>query len=149
MYKRQDSDAKELVEALSHPNGWWRDEAQKLLVLRKEANAIPLLKKMVKQAENGLARAHALWTLDGMGVWDESLVLQAISDKDMEVRLAALRVAGERLLIGQASDALLDAMGRSLPDDDLDVASQRLLSLSFYQKQANAHTVRMLSLIHI
>ena len=134
---------RELVEALRHPNGWWRDEAQKLLVLRKEANAIPLLKRMVKQAENGLARAHALWTLDGMGVWDESLVLQAISDKDMEVRLAALRVAGERLLIGQASDALLDAMGRSLPDDDLDVASQRLLSLSFYQKQAKAHTIRM------
>ena len=141
--KLGDSDAKELVEALRHPNGWWRDEAQKLLVLRKEVNAIPLLKKMVKQAENGLARAHALWTLDGMGVWDESLVLHAISDKDMEVRLAALRVAGERLLIGQASDALLDAMGRSLPDDDLDVASQRLLSLSFYQKQAKAHTIRM------
>ena len=136
------SDAKELVEALGHPNGWWRDEAQKLLVLRKETNAIPLLKNMVKQAENGLARAHALWTLDGMGVWDESLVLHAISDKDMEVRLAALRVAGEHLLMDQASDVLLDAMGQSLPDDDLDVAAQRLMSLSFYRKQARAHTVR-------
>ena len=137
-----DSDAKELVEALGHPNGWWRDEAQKLLILRKEANAIPLLKSMVKRGESGLFRAHALWTLDGMGVWDQSLVQHAISDKDMEVRLAALRVAGEHLLVNQASDTLLDALSNSLPDDDLDIAVQRLLSLSFYKKQAKSHDVR-------
>ena len=137
-----DSDAKELVEALGHPNGWWRDEAQKLLILRKEANAIPLLKSMVKRGESGLFRAHALWTLDGMGVWDQSLLQHAISDKDMEVRLAALRVAGEHLLVNQASDTLLDALSNSLPDDDLDVAVQRLLSLSFYKKQAKSHDVR-------
>ena len=29
------SDANDLVEALGHPNGWWRDEAQKLLILRQ------------------------------------------------------------------------------------------------------------------
>jgi hypothetical protein len=109
------SDAKELVEALGHPNGWWRDEAQKLLVLRKETNAIPLLKNLVKQAENGLARAHALWTLDGMGEWDESLVVNAIKDKNMEVRLAALRIAGERLLHREVSDAFLECSGAVSP----------------------------------
>jgi mono/diheme cytochrome c family protein len=136
------SDAKELVEALGHPNGWWRDEAQKLLVLRKETNAIPLLKNLVKQAENGLARAHALWTLDGMGAWDESLVVNAIFDKDMEVRLAALRIAGEYLLINQVSDSLLEAVAQSLPDDDLDIAAQRLMSLSFYKKETKVQVVR-------
>jgi mono/diheme cytochrome c family protein len=136
------SDAKELVEALGHPNGWWRDEAQKLLVLRKETNAIPLLKNLVKQAENGLARAHALWTLDGMGVWDESLVVNAIKDKNIEVRLAALRIAGERMLTNGASDALVAALGQSLPDDDVDIAVQRLMSLSFYKKESKVHVVR-------
>ena len=97
---------------------------------------------MVKQAEKGLARAHALWTLDGMGVWDESLVLSAIKDKNIEVRLAALRIAGERLLHHEASDALLDGVGKALPDDDLDIATQRLMSLSFYKKQTKAHVVR-------
>ncbi|MFL2928465.1 MAG: c-type cytochrome [Opitutales bacterium] len=143
------SDAKELVEALGHPNGWWRDEAQKLLVLRKETNAIPLLKNMVKQAEKGLARAHALWTLDGMGEWDESLVLSAIKDKNIEVRLAALRIAGERLLHHEASNALLDAVGQALPDDDLDIAAQRLMSLSFYKKQTKAHVVRAGHIEHV
>jgi mono/diheme cytochrome c family protein len=136
------SDSKELVEALGHPNGWWRDEAQKLLVLRKEKSVIPLLKNFIKNTKSGLARAHALWTLDGMGVWDESLVVNAISDKDMEVRLAALRIAGEYLLINQVSDSLLDAVAQSLPDDDLDIAAQRLMSLSFYKKQMKAYAVR-------
>ena len=136
------SDANDLVEALGHPNGWWRDEAQKLLILRKEAKAIPLLKRAVKNAESGLARAHAMWTLDGMGVWDESLVLSAISDKDMNVRLAALRVSGERLLENKASKVLLDAVTKQLPDDDLDISAQRLLSLSFYKKQTRSFSLR-------
>ena len=136
------SDANDLVEALSHPNGWWRDEAQKLLILRKEAKAIPLLKKAVKNAESGLARAHALWTLDGMGAWDESLVLSAISDKDMNVRLAALRVSGERLLENKDSKVLLDTVAKPLPDDDLEISAQRLLSLSFYKKQTRSFSLR-------
>ena len=136
------SDANDLVEALGHPNGWWRDEAQKLLVLRKEAKAIPLLKKAVKNAESGFARAHALWTLDGMGVWDESLVLSAISDKDMDVRLAAIRVSGERLLENKVSKSLLDAVAKPLPDDDLEISAQRLLSLSFYKKQTKSFSPR-------
>ena len=136
------SAARELVEALGHPNGWWRDEAQKLLVLRKEAKAIPLLKNAVMNAESGLARAHALWSLDGMGVWDESLVVNAISDKDMDVRLAALRVSGERMLGNQASKILLDAVSKPLPDDDLEISAQRLLSLSFYKKQTKAFSLR-------
>ena len=131
------SDSKELVDALGHPNGWWRDEAQKLLILRQEPKAIPLLKQAVKSAESGLGRAHALWTLDGMEVWDEGLVLNAIADKNMEVRLAALRISGERMLVNEASDALLDAVAKSLPNDDLDIAAQRLLTLSCYKKQTD------------
>ncbi len=136
------SDSKELVDALGHPNGWWRDEAQKLLILRQEPKAIPLLKKAVKLAESGLGRAHALWTLDGMEVWDEGLVLNAIADKNMEVRLAALRISGERMLVNEASDALLDAVAKSLPNDDVDIAAQRLLTLSCYKKQTKLHTIR-------
>ena len=136
------SDANDLVKALGHPNGWWRDEAQKLLILRKEAKAIPLLKKVVKNSESGLARAHALWTLDGMGVWDESLVVNAITDKDMDVRLAALRISGERILENQVSKNLLDAVAKPLPKDDLEISAQRLLSLSFYKKQTRSFSLR-------
>tara|TARA_B100001964_G_scaffold51152_1_gene57758 strand:+ start:650 stop:3244 length:2595 start_codon:yes stop_codon:yes gene_type:complete len=136
------SDSKALVEALGHPNGWWRDEAQKLLVLRQSPDAIPLLKHAVKQAESGLARAHALWTLEGMGKSDAGLVAHAIADKHMDVRLAALRVASEHLLENQGSDTLLNAIATPLLDDDLVIAAQRLLTLSCYHKQTKTPTVR-------
>jgi len=136
------SNARELVDALGHPNGWWRDEAQKLLVLRKDAKSIGLLRNAVINAKSGFARAHALWTLDGMGVWDESLVMDAISDTNVEVRLAALRVAGEHILYHEASDVLIEAVSQPLPDDELEVATQRLLSLSFHEKQTKAFAVR-------
>ena len=136
------SDAGELVEALGHPNGWWRDEAQKLLILRKEAKAIPLLKEAVKNAESGLARAHALWTLEGMGKSDAGLLAQAIADKHMDVRLAALRVAGEYLLGNEDPDILLNAIATPLPDDDLDIAAQRLLTLSCFNKPSKIPTIR-------
>src|SRR6185436_7145689 len=35
----------ELVETLSHPNGWWRDTAQRLLVERGAISAVPALTK--------------------------------------------------------------------------------------------------------
>jgi hypothetical protein len=37
-------DAGELVTHLEHPNGWWRDTAQKLLVLRQDTSVVPALR---------------------------------------------------------------------------------------------------------
>src|SRR4029434_1045001 len=36
----------ELVKTLAHPNGWWRDTAQRLLVERADASAVPALEKL-------------------------------------------------------------------------------------------------------
>ena len=37
----------ELVALLSHPNGWWRDNAQRLLIVRNEQSVVPALKDIV------------------------------------------------------------------------------------------------------
>ena len=65
----------QLVARLSHPNGWWRDTAQQLLVLKQDKSVVPALQQMVKasrrrRAGNLLARFHALWTLEGLGALD-------------------------------------------------------------------------------
>ena len=39
----------QLVQTLSHPNGWWRDTAQRLLVERYAKEAAPLLTKLLGQ----------------------------------------------------------------------------------------------------
>jgi hypothetical protein len=55
----------QLVTHLAHPNGWWRDIAQKILVLRQDKSAVPALEAMVRAHTNHLARLHALWTWKG------------------------------------------------------------------------------------
>ena len=59
--------AAQLVTHLSHPNGWWRDTAQQLLVLKQNKSVVPALRTIVKTSPNLLARFHALWTLEGLG----------------------------------------------------------------------------------
>ena len=44
--KLQNASVGELVKTLSHPNGWWRDTAQRLLVERREKKSIPALRKV-------------------------------------------------------------------------------------------------------
>ena len=81
----------QLIAALDHPNGWWRDTAQRLLVDGGDASAIPLLKEFTREGKTHLGRMHALWALAGMGalVWDTARV--ALADPHEYVRATALR----------------------------------------------------------
>ena len=57
----------QLVRHLSDPNGWWRDTAQQLLVLKQDKSVVPALKQLARTSPDQLARIHALWTLEGLG----------------------------------------------------------------------------------
>ena len=58
----------ERVASLSHPNGWVRDTAQRLLVESGDAAAAPALRALLADAAApAVTRLHALWTLDGLG----------------------------------------------------------------------------------
>ena len=52
-----DESAAQLVEHLEHPNGWWRDTAQKLLVLRQDKSVVPALRTMARGVSEP-ARPH-------------------------------------------------------------------------------------------
>lgn len=84
---------RELVEFLDHPNGWWRDTAQRLLVERRATDAAPALRKTARAAENELARLHALWTLEGLDALKTETVTHALSDEAPQVRAAAVRLS--------------------------------------------------------
>ena len=72
----------QLVAHLSHENGWWRDTAQQLLVLRQDKSVVPALQTMVRSPDNLLARFHALWTLEGLGALDAALVREQMKDRE-------------------------------------------------------------------
>ena len=42
----------QLVAHLTHPNGWWRDTAQRLLVLKQDKSVVPALQTMARSSDN-------------------------------------------------------------------------------------------------
>lgn len=91
-----DKKPKELIKYLGHPNGWWRDKAQQLIVLAKDTSIKPDLEKMALSDPNILARFHALWSLEGLGILTEKTLNSLIGDTEPRIRIQALR-AGESL----------------------------------------------------
>jgi len=56
----------DLVALLSHPNGWHRETAQRLLSEKSDPATAALVEKAIETQTNPLGRLHALWTLEGM-----------------------------------------------------------------------------------
>jgi putative membrane-bound dehydrogenase-like protein len=81
---------KKLVMLLSHPNGWHRDTAQRLLFERQDKAAVPMLEKTLSE-DNTLAKLHAMNALESLGALTAAHVVRAAKDNDAQVREAALR----------------------------------------------------------
>jgi len=90
----------QLVQTLNHPNGWWRDTAQRLLVERGATAVAPTLKKLAASAPDWRTKLHALWTLDGLDAIDPDVVERALTDARSEVRANGVRLA-ERYLAAE------------------------------------------------
>ncbi len=118
----------QLMAHLSHPNGWWRDTAQQLLVLRRDKSVVPALRTLARTSKNPLARIHALWTLEGLGALDAPLTREILGDPDPRMRIQAVR-ASETLR--KAGDKSFDADYRALTKDpDVDVVIQAMLTMN-------------------
>jgi mono/diheme cytochrome c family protein/glucose/arabinose dehydrogenase len=130
----------QLVAHLSHPNGWWRDTAQQLLVLRQDTSVAPALKQLVQTSANPLARTHALWTLEGLGALDAAVVREQMQSRDAQMRIQAIR-ASESLY--KAGDRSFSAdWTRLSADPDTDVTIQALLTASLFKPSGFAATVK-------
>ena len=113
----------ELVKHLSHPNGWWRDTAQRLLVERNDSSVVTPLKQLLSSGESPVGRLHALWTLDGLRQLDFATLKRAMSDPHPKVRVAAARIS-EPLLKNQPEvlNELLKHVDDASPDVQLQLA---------------------------
>ncbi len=118
--------AAQLVKHLEHPNGWWRDQAQQLIVLSRDKSIAPQLEAMVIDSENLLARFHALWSLEGLGTLKPEMVRKLLNDPNPRMRVQAMRVS-ETLYKG-GNKSFGDDYLRLLTDENVDVALQAMLS---------------------
>ncbi len=133
--------ASELISYLGHPNGWYRNTAQKLIILKNDQSVIPQLKKLAKDNSSilgyffnsdkdlGIERVHALWTLDGLGVADKEFIKDRFRDKDPRVRLTAIRLSERFLKDGDTS--LYSDLQNFVDDHSIDVVNQLALSLRY------------------
>ncbi len=132
--------AAELVRALAHPNGWWRDTAQRLLVERADVSAVPALQELAAVAPGSTTRLHALWALEGLGQIAASDIAKALASPQPELRAAAIRLA-EPLLTstnGTAAAPLRDRLFRLVADPAPEVQTQLALTLGLLTHNAKA-----------
>ncbi|MEO7156774.1 MAG: dehydrogenase, partial [Vicinamibacterales bacterium] len=90
--KFSDASSEELVSVLSHPNGWHRDIAQRLLVERGDKSIRKLLTDLALGGNNDLGRFHALWTMEGLKIITPELLFQLLRDSNPLIRTTAVRL---------------------------------------------------------
>jgi len=91
--------AADRVKLLTHPNGWVRDTAQRLLVESADVAAAAPLRALLADAQApASARLHALWSLDGFAAARPEDIRLALKDTDNQVRAAAIRIAPAEML---------------------------------------------------
>ena len=122
----------QLISHLEHPNGWWRDNAQKLLVIRNDQSVIPVLKAIVlgekatlKKKPNDITRIHALWTLEGMNAIDKNLLFEVFEAREPQVRKAAVWISE---MLGNDPE-VIEKLSSLINDPSADVRIQLALSL--------------------
>lgn len=133
--KMLDQSAKKLLDYLDHPNGWWRDNAQKQLLVLGDLSVVPALKKMVKGRKSifsselsHLGKIHSLWTLEGLESLDEETLLFALNDENFQVRKTAVWIC-EGFLKEKESPLILAKLEELILDPEDEVRTQLLLSL--------------------
>ena len=118
----------DLVVHLADPDAWWRETSQRLLIERRDASALPLLRALATARPTALARLHALWTLHDLGGLPDEVLEAAFRDPEPGVRENAARLAEGRL---DASEPLRHAVLLLADDPDAMVRFQAALSLGF------------------
>jgi mono/diheme cytochrome c family protein/glucose/arabinose dehydrogenase len=133
----------QLMERLSHPNGWWRDTSQRLIVERGITALAPALRKLAASAGDWRVRLHALWTLDGLDAIEAPMVIAALNDRSRDVRASAIRLA-ERWL-STPGHAVHAAVLQKLNDPDWAVRHQLAASIGMLPDEAR--TLAVVSLL--
>ena len=120
-------DISEWVGYLSHPNGWWRDTAQHLIVDSGSVDVVPLLTALAEDAGKPLGQLHALWTLEGLGQINLEAITGAMNSADPYVVESAIRLAA--LLPSDQAVTLLPKLGGLAQGSEMVVQRELAASL--------------------
>jgi len=123
----------QLVKYLKHPNGWWRDTAQKILVLRRDRAVEAQLYKLLEDS-NHLTRIHALWTLEGTGALALNHIKEALKDSHPAVIIAGIRVAESRIKSRHyTANTIISLISQHITHNHPQVVMQVLLTANLFE----------------
>ncbi|HEY9262138.1 DUF7133 domain-containing protein [Chitinophaga sp.] len=142
-----DASGNTLITWLDHPNGWWRDNAQKEIIANGDLSVVPALKAIaagqhasIGKTTGALARIHALWTLEGLHAIDKQTLFTAFNDPDAQVRKAAVWISESYLK--NDDEEMIGKLAALKNDPAAAVQIQMVLSLAA-SKSANAKALQV------
>lgn len=123
----------ELAFLLADRDAWWRETAQRLLIERRDMSIAPTLKLIALTRRGTMARLHALWTLNALGVLQAEDLLSPLTDPHPRIREQVIK-----LTEGRADQDRDLAFTLLLSADDVDpmVRFQMAFSLGELKKPA-------------
>ncbi|MDO7172540.1 c-type cytochrome [Mariniflexile sp. AS56] len=133
--------ASQLIQYLGHQNGWYRNTAQKLIILKDDQSVIPKLQAIARDNSSffdrffssdkdlGLERVTVLWTLEGLDNVDKALIKEKLADQDPRVRATAIRLSENFMKSGDAD--IISSLEKLVSDPEIDVVNQLALSLRY------------------
>jgi len=130
----------QLLDHLAHSNGWWRDTAQQLLVLRQDKSVVPLLLERLRVSTNLLEKFHVLWTLEGLDALDATTVRREMQSTEPRMRIQAIRASETLYKAGDRSFAA--DYKRLAGDSNVDVVIQSLLTMNKWKVPEAATTIK-------
>ena len=143
-----DETSAKLVTYLQHPNGWWRDNAQKELIVRNDLSVVPALKQLLQNNSSAteISRLHALWTIDGLDAIDKQTAIAALRDKSPQIRKAGIRLSEKYLQMKDAE--VIKALLLMQDDSSNEVVTQLALSLHSFRDTMMEKVVSNILLKH-
>ncbi len=122
----KDAKSLELVAMLESSNGWWRQQAHRLLLERQDQTVIPAVVELFKKSKEPISRLNALYVLEALNALDAKIVLSALIDSSEGVRENAL-------ILAERYPETLPKVIEKTNDKSIRVAFQATLSLGEFK----------------
>ena len=123
-----DASTEELVKTLAHANGWHRDTAHRLLVERKDASSVALLRRRLSEG-GSVEKLHVIGVLAGLRELTSEVLLSVLGDRDPEVRARGVQLLGRQTAPIQSKGAFKNAFLKLANDESPVVRFQLALAI--------------------
>ena len=124
----KDASSVKLLDYLSHTNGWYRTQAQRLLLERQDKSIVPMVNKIFNTSTDSGTRLRLLYVLEGLNSLNASIISKGLQDSSPGVRENAL-------ILAERYPETLPLVLKLINDPSKRVALQAALSLGEFKGQ--------------